>query len=1384
MKKIIIFLLIFVVLLSFYVNADTERSVKYTPNSKITTYWQGRGNAIISAGQVYADSQGTLLQNAKSLLNTEFPIPLVIDLDKEYPLEIIDYNYTSITVKLEVAEKNAGKSIPITVYSKNDKEDKQYSNTVTSLSSGKQSEIILPFGMDKELKWGDNSTTVTLNQSSGFAPTRSPYNASSDFYKVREATTGEGAYTGGANTTAILTGVSGSEYSIARHFTSFNTSSIPDNMLVTSASFNIFVGSVGDEADSYSYYYIIADTTPSNYLSITEEDYDQCGDLDNPQNISGKIDAGSIVDDTRNVINIQPTFINKSGNTHFGMREGHDIESDVPTSNTYIYYYSHLANSDKWAYLNVTYESVYIVNITNATTSSKMLVTNGSNQTFTFLVLEGVSSPFLNITSGVNVTASYENTTAMTITSSYCGGTLNCGIYTTQSKCNNCSQCSWNSYIDSRNTSFQNITGSVDAGNGGYTAFTNRIFYDHINDRFHLIYIDGVSDLADYSTTSVNESWHNGGTVNAGTWDYDDFDCVTGQTNGQMKLHCAISPAETDVLSYINCNLTGTAPYFQCQALQTIEDSADNNDDINYPAIDIDKDGCLWVVAAFEDDSVTPDTQEHSVRIYRENSTTCGDGTWDTHAGYPMSAQTYVGYNVNPCVGIVSHGNGNMQVNYINPNASSSVPVYLKFWNATTNTGGTEVNINADIEYQTTAMQFETVSLLNGTTIFFGLDDATSDLDAYTFDSELDTISSKADTGLNTMGTMSNYPKTITAVLDSRNINRTIYLFSVNATNRVQIWMTYSTDSGTTWNPTALFNELPITPRNTGMYLTSVFNNETCDILVAWLGTNVTSFDQQSRVYNTGSCGQVNTTGSYCNSIGSCNSCPVGECNTNCSAGGCNIFTSKWVEGIGWQFNATIPNLADALYDLNITITYDGNVYSGKQTMALNHTTYTPPVIPDNAIPYWSLNQTTSTGKLGETVNFSIFWQDNINLSACVVYLDNSTGIAQHYVTTALTGNSTWCNFTASMPIRTGLPVQWWVRGNDTSNNYNDTPQFSFYLYNSSITYHSNSTSGITNNTAITHYLNFTSNYSTMNSFKAIYCNGTWEDYTANYCGTPVTQAKIVYQYNITPVNTTNNLPISCVNRSTVQIRYDLDGSQFLLTGTGYINLSCWDGSTWTQVHSNLVSTTEPMTQISEDAIFWNNSGTEIMQDAEDAWNSDQMALYSAFVDESWEGGSAVDALHWIEINYTRPDYNLQERDWVEFSPQNQNSKANFTATMSGNKVAWCIKANETYGNYNYTNCNTGNLFVYTLSPGVTDSCTPTVGQHWLITDICIKSSYSFTNLNYDLIIGTNGRLILKDNSNITFRRINVTAAYKAGTTSGVALNISKGSTLNVSRAT
>lgn len=406
------------------------------------------------------------------------------------------------------------------------------------------------------------------------------------------------------------------------------------------------------------------------------------------------------------------------------------------------------------------------------------------------------------------------------------------------------------------------VTVSSDEGTGGDDAsWSHRNFYDPINNRYHVLYIDSGSDIHSQSTAYDSGTvWSDGTDIKAGTYDYDDFSCSMETDPSNTYLHCTYSPSGAQTLNYVRCELTGTNPYITCGSEQTVYTSGDVNDDINYPRITTDSNDCVLITADFMDNSAAAG-DKNQIWLWKEGGT-CGDGTYSDVAGSPFNdgfgtdtgIQTDVaGYNAVLPVGIESFGDEDVQLYWIDTDSATAAQLETNNFTGATNTFGTQRQLDSDIEYATNSVKYWSV-ITGSQNVTFALDDTTTDLDAYVITSKGSALSSQNDTILNTDGTTAGLSQLVTAAVDTNaSGSDDIWLFAVDNTDTVDIYYNTSANGGVTWGSSGT---LWVDTYNTlaTKYLSAVYNSETCDIMVTWLGDTGDPVGIDTKIINTGNC--------------------------------------------------------------------------------------------------------------------------------------------------------------------------------------------------------------------------------------------------------------------------------------------------------------------------------------------------------------------------------------------------------------------------------------------------------------------------------------------------------------------------------------------------
>jgi hypothetical protein len=150
-----------------------DKKVKYEFNKKTIDLGNNKYNMIIG-GQLYADENGTKIEEAPSLKSCQYcsNINLIIDSDKTHLVNVLDYNFTSIILNVSYNESFLGEyeyelednkmKTKLKVLTQLDNGSYNTSEIEIEIEEGQKIKYTLPFGFDRIIKFGSNSTTIQL----------------------------------------------------------------------------------------------------------------------------------------------------------------------------------------------------------------------------------------------------------------------------------------------------------------------------------------------------------------------------------------------------------------------------------------------------------------------------------------------------------------------------------------------------------------------------------------------------------------------------------------------------------------------------------------------------------------------------------------------------------------------------------------------------------------------------------------------------------------------------------------------------------------------------------------------------------------------------------------------------------------------------------------------------------------------------------------------------------------------------------------------------------------------------------------------------------------------------------------------------------------------
>ncbi|KKM55277.1 hypothetical protein LCGC14_1552780 [marine sediment metagenome] len=417
----------------------------YTYNTKLEEYDDGTGNAIIHSGMRYADSSGVKIEDAPSLKTCEFcdKIKLSIQEDKNYPVKVIDYNYTSITLDVQADTSELNKDIPLKVYNKENKTI-YYEDTAKLTSVSEKKNYVIPFGFDKVIKWGENSTMIILNGTEGDAILEDDMFA--------EDSTRDGTQNFMFVDLIDGTGDIG--------FFKWDISIFIPKTTFSDVRACLWMG--GGSNENIDVFYIANQTWEEGEIDALCGDGVYCPDLDDMFTTFVTTFAGDDVSDHYECFNSLESFVElevNNSNTNFSFALNFSAGGDA--TDQYSFRTKEHTNTGQRNFMNFTFISPFLsLNITDPLENDAESVSENDNIIITFNFTDandgsekdsGVTVD--NVTIGGNVCGFND----------YCTGTPNaCSTYGSEAACNTNASCSWDASVYF-NTEFE--TFETDLGN-------------------------------------------------------------------------------------------------------------------------------------------------------------------------------------------------------------------------------------------------------------------------------------------------------------------------------------------------------------------------------------------------------------------------------------------------------------------------------------------------------------------------------------------------------------------------------------------------------------------------------------------------------------------------------------------------------------------------------------------------------------------------------------------------------------------------------------------------------------------------------------------------------------------------------------------------------
>jgi len=352
---------------------------------------------------VYEDNQWKKVEEAKSLKGIW---KVVKEEDPDFPVEVIDFNYSTIILDLSVSDKKKNKDIDLKIYNKfnhsekpRDKlgnvKDKDKKIKIKSTNE-KQREIIdisdtRESLLGQEIKWGDHSTIIQLKEpdTENMDDTYVYEFNNSNFGSEGELIFGEALEDG--------------QY-VLESYLKFDTSIIPDNSEILFSDLYLHGNYKGYQAGKYMYVKIF----DTNLISWSEETMNWSNRIG--YNYSLNSSNYQYFDENSGFIwyNWNITNIIKEGNFNFG----------APNLSLTISYYNHSGGSFRmgmaskeystvsWRpYLNITYNEIGKDGLISTIIGDTPFYTNESNpRTITLNINESqLISFWVNATGNVNI---------------------------------------------------------------------------------------------------------------------------------------------------------------------------------------------------------------------------------------------------------------------------------------------------------------------------------------------------------------------------------------------------------------------------------------------------------------------------------------------------------------------------------------------------------------------------------------------------------------------------------------------------------------------------------------------------------------------------------------------------------------------------------------------------------------------------------------------------------------------------------------------------------------------------------------------------------------------------------------------------------------------
>lgn len=148
-----------------------------------------------------------------------------------------------------------------------------------------------------------------------------------DWDTHHDTATGSSAHSSDAQTDFARTSKNDQGFGTHRAFLLFDTSSIGASQTVDSAELSLYVtGRANGDNDGDDFIVLVHEATPASNTNLVTGDFDQCGSVDSPTEVSNRIDIGSFTLNAYNAFTINTlSTVNTTGISRYCGREGHDV---------------------------------------------------------------------------------------------------------------------------------------------------------------------------------------------------------------------------------------------------------------------------------------------------------------------------------------------------------------------------------------------------------------------------------------------------------------------------------------------------------------------------------------------------------------------------------------------------------------------------------------------------------------------------------------------------------------------------------------------------------------------------------------------------------------------------------------------------------------------------------------------------------------------------------------------------------------------------------------------------------------------------------------------------------------------------------------------------